>query len=210
MASSTILTAKNLLLVVVIAALLYGAYYLMNQANTSAPKAEAKNAKQSPTVATAPKEQSKCAPSEVYDVEKKSCVSAQHFTGGFEVEPSEDSMTGSASMYQTLAGDESMTGNALPKDCFPKDQLSPADLLPGDCNSKWAQSVPACQGELGNVNFLTAGSHIGINTIGQSLRNANRQLRSDPPNPQVKVSPWLQSTIEPDVNRRALEIGSTA
>ena len=28
-----------------------------------------------------------------------------------------------------------------------------------------------------------------------------------PPNPQVKVSPWLQSTIEPDTNRKPMEIG---
>jgi hypothetical protein len=57
------------------------------------------------------------------------------------------------------------------------------------------------------MNFLTAGYHIGINTVGQTLRNANRQLRSEPLNPQVPVSPWLQTTIEPDTNRRPLEIG---
>ena len=64
------------------------------------------------------------------------------------------------------------------------------------------------QGGLTDQNFLNAGYHVGINTVGQSLRNANRQLRSDPPNPQVKVSPWLQTTIEPDVNRKPLEIGA--
>ena len=31
----------------------------------------------------------------------------------------------------------------------------------------------------------------GVNTVGQSLRNANRQLRSEPANPQEKVSPRL-------------------
>tara|TARA_B100000524_G_scaffold337744_1_gene228637 strand:+ start:777 stop:1325 length:549 start_codon:yes stop_codon:yes gene_type:complete len=99
-------------------------------------------------------------------------------------------------------------GNQYPKDCFPKDQLTPAELLPGDANSKWAQSVPAGQGELGDQNFLTSGHHVGVNTVGQTLRNANRQLRSEPPNPQVKVSPWLQTTIEADTNRRPLEIGA--
>jgi len=210
MPTSKMINGKNILFIVLVVALAYGAYFLFNQANTpsaAAPKVESKSAS---NIATAPQPQVQCAPSQVYDVEKKACVTAQHFTGGFEVEPSEDSTTGSASMYQSLGATDSTTGNVLPKDCFPKDQLSPADLLPADCNSKWAQSVPACQGELGNVNFLTAGTHIGVNTVGQSLRNANRQLRSDPPNPQIKVSPWLQSTIEPDVNRRPLEIGSTA
>ena len=31
-------------------------------------------------------------------------------------------------------------------------------------------------GDLKNVSLLKAGHHIGINTVGQSLRNANLQL----------------------------------
>ena len=108
---------------------------------------------------------------------------------------------------QQKSGEFGLSGNQYPKDCFPKDQLTPGELLPGDANSKWAQSVPAGQGELGDQNFLTAGHHVGVNTVGQTLRNANRQLRSEPPNPQVKVSPWLQTTIEADTNRRPMEIG---
>ena len=96
--------------------------------------------------------------------------------------------------------------NQLPSECYPKDVLSSADLLPRDANSLWAQVSPSGQGSLADQNFLTAGFHIGINTVGQTLRNANRQLRSEPLNPQVKVSPWLQTTIEPDINRRPLEI----
>ena len=62
-------------------------------------------------------------------------------------------------------------------------------------------------GDLKNVNLLQAGYHIGIDTVGQSLRNANLQLRSEPPNPQLNVGPWNNTTIEPDFNRRPLEIG---
>lgn len=95
----------------------------------------------------------------------------------------------------------------FPKDCFPKDKLTPEDLLPKDAaNSEWAQVNPAGQGDVQNQNFLTAGYHIGINSIGSTLRNPNLQLRSEPANPQMKVSPWLQSTIEPDLNRKPLEI----
>jgi hypothetical protein len=93
--------------------------------------------------------------------------------------------------------------------CFPKQkELSPEDLLPKDMNSKWAQVNPAGQGMLMDRNFLDAGHHVGINTVGQSLRNANYNLRSEIPNPQYKVSPWMQSTIDPDVGRKPLEIGS--
>ena len=98
-------------------------------------------------------------------------------------------------------------GNQYPTDCYPKDTLTAAELLPSDANSKWAQVNPAGQGELGDQNFLEAGFHIGTNTTGQTLRNPNLQLRSEPSNPQVKVSPWMQTTIEPDSNRRGLEIG---
>lgn len=100
--------------------------------------------------------------------------------------------------------------NQLPSECYPKDVLNSADLLPRDANSLWAQVAPNGQGALSDQNFLTAGYHIGINTVGQTLRNANRQLRSEPPNPQVKVSPWNQTTIDPDINRRPLEIGGSA
>jgi len=102
--------------------------------------------------------------------------------------------------------DNSTQMNQLPSECYPKDVLSSADLLPRDANSLWAQVSPSGQGSLADQNFLTSGFHIGINTVGQTLRNANRQLRSEPLNPQVKVSPWQQTTIEPDINRRPLEI----
>ncbi len=90
------------------------------------------------------------------------------------------------------------------------DQLSAQDLLPQDKSSTWASVNPEGQGSLANQNFLQAGYHIGINTVGQTLRNANLQLRSEPPCPQAQVSPWLQSTIEPDVSRRPMEIGGCA
>jgi hypothetical protein len=92
-----------------------------------------------------------------------------------------------------------------PANCYPKQQLAPQELLPGDPNSKWGQVNPMGQGDISGKNFLNAGSLIGVNTVGQSLRNANQQLRSEPANPQRQVSIWMQSTIEPDLQRRPLE-----
>jgi len=127
----------------------------------------------------------------------------------YNVQPGEQIGTNEVfgSVSQSNNENSDTYGNQYPTDCFPKDQLTPAELLPGDANSKWAQVNPAGQGELGDQNFLNAGYHVGVNTVGQTLRNANLQLRSEPPNPQVKVSPWLQSTIEPDTNRKPMEIG---
>jgi hypothetical protein len=48
---------------------------------------------------------------------------------------------------------------------------------------------------------------MGIDTIGNSLRNANLQLRSEPANPQANVGPWNNTTIAPDTMRVPLEIG---
>lgn len=93
-----------------------------------------------------------------------------------------------------------------PANCYPKNQLSPTELLPADPNSKWAQVNPQSAGDIAGKNFLNAGALIGVNTVGQSLRNASWDLRSEVPNPQVQVSPWMQSTIAPDLQRRPLEI----
>ena len=90
---------------------------------------------------------------------------------------------------------------------FPKDQLTADELLPQDNSSLWAQVNPSGEGSLKDRNFLQSGYHIGINTVGQTLRNANLQLRSEPPCPQVQVSPFLQSTISPDLGRKPFEIG---
>ena len=93
-----------------------------------------------------------------------------------------------------------------PAGCYPRDQLTPSELLPTDNNSAWSEQNPMGPGSLKGKNFLSAGALLGVNTVGQSLRNANWQLRSEPPNPQVPVSIFNQSTIQPDVNRRPLEI----
>ena len=84
----------------------------------------------------------------------------------------------------------------------------PSELLPRDVNSAWAQLNPAGSADFKNVNLLKAGHLIGIDTVGSTLRNANLQERSEPPNPTTSVSPWLNTTIEPDLMRLPLEIGS--
>jgi len=83
----------------------------------------------------------------------------------------------------------------------------PSMLLPNDTNSQWASLNPQGDGMLKNVNLLQAGSLVGINTVGSSMRNANLQVRSEPPNPMGNVGPWNLSTIEPDIVRQPLEIG---
>ena len=127
------------------------------------------------------------------------------------VEKKKEDVSG-AMMNEGFANVEDVTGPAAfgsaeaPAGCYPRDQLTPSELLPRDGNSVWAQQNPMGTGSLKGKNFLSAGALIGINTVGQSMRNANLQLRSEPANPQVPVSVFNNSTIEPDMNRRDFEV----
>lgn len=93
----------------------------------------------------------------------------------------------------------------LPSDCFPRDRLTSADLLPASANSKFAQINPSGQGDVGNQNFLSAGYHLGIDSIGSTHKNPNLQLRSDP---VIQKGSWpiMNSSIEPDLLHRRFEL----
>jgi hypothetical protein len=123
------------------------------------------------------------------------------------VQPSEP--LGQNEVFASANGAQTSTPG-IPSSCSKPNIQNPAELLPKDSNSQWAQLNPSGKGELANVNLLKAGYHIGIDTIGQTLRNANLQIRSEPPNPQLYVGPWNTSTIEPDFMRVPLELGAGA
>ena len=102
------------------------------------------------------------------------------------------------------------SGNTASGDGYTTSEVAnPADLLPADENSQWSALNPnaANKGDTTMPDLLKAGYHIGLDTIGQTLRNANLQLRSDPIITKSVVGPWNQSTIETDYARVPLEIG---
>ena len=99
------------------------------------------------------------------------------------------------------------TGQGLPPSCNSVKTTQPQDLLPTDSNNEWAKLNPTGNGDLNDVNLLKAGYHTGVDTVGNTLRNANLQVRSEPANPTATVSPWMNTTIEPDLQRKPLEIG---
>jgi hypothetical protein len=111
-----------------------------------------------------------------------------------------NSVPGSADGVRTVT-------SGVPQSCLNQQAANPSELLPNDPNSAFAMGQPTGQGELSNINLLKAGQLSGIDTVGGTLRNANLQLRSEPPNPKSQVSPWLNSTIEPDLMRVPLELG---
>jgi hypothetical protein len=121
--------------------------------------------------------------------------------------PQPSSGQGQDEVFSSVSGIPTPNGG-IPTSCSKPNIQNPSDLLPKDNNSQWAQLNPSGKGELANINLLKAGYHIGIDTIGQTLRNANLQIRSEPPNPQLYVGPWNLSTIESDFMRPPLEIGA--
>ena len=125
-------------------------------------------------------------------------------TGPQQQSQVQDSIEGNNEVFAAVGGSSSQ--QMMPNSSCGTSS-NPADLLPKDTNSQWAQLNPVGQGEIGNINFLKAGYQIGIDTVGQSLRNANLQERSDPVIPQMSVGPWNMSTITPDFMRPPLEIG---
>jgi len=102
---------------------------------------------------------------------------------------------------------ENFTDGVLGSSYNEKITGSATDLLPQDTNSEWSALNPTSQGNPISTNLLEVGIHQGA--ISQTLRNANQQLRSDPVIQKGDTGPWNQSTIEADVSRVPLEVGST-
>ena len=92
--------------------------------------------------------------------------------------------------------------------CNNKPVMDPKQLLPNDNNNEWSNIMP--NNDLKNVGMLNAGHHIGMNTVGSSLRNPNLQIRSEPTIPQSNIGPWNNTTMEADTLRRPLEIGGSS
>ena len=110
---------------------------------------------------------------------------------------------------QPLTSMDGMTGQggAPPAGASQLPVANPSDLLPRDSNNQWGSLNPSGSGDLQGQNLLSATFLTGIDTIGNTMKNANLQLRSEPPNPQLNVGPWNQSTFAPDLMRTPLELG---
>lgn len=82
--------------------------------------------------------------------------------------------------------------------------LTSDQLLPRDENKNWFQVPNSNFNLMQAVDLEVPEIKIGVDTVGQSRKNATYDLRSAPPCPKFIVSPWSNSTIEPDYNTRPL------
>tara|TARA_B110000971_G_C19960978_1_gene477956 strand:+ start:590 stop:1198 length:609 start_codon:yes stop_codon:yes gene_type:complete len=85
-------------------------------------------------------------------------------------------------------------------------KFNSGDLLPQEVNNDWFETdFSHAQVNVNDENLVVTDKYVvGVNTVGQSLKNASYDLRAAPPCPKFSVSPWLQSTIEPDFNIKNL------
>ncbi|AYV81745.1 MAG: hypothetical protein Harvfovirus58_3 [Harvfovirus sp.] len=70
-------------------------------------------------------------------------------------------------------------------------------------NPDWWDMVPEPT-SVKNRHLINTNKAMPITSIGGSLRNPGYDIRGSPPCPKFIVSPWGQSTIEPDTNLKSL------
>jgi hypothetical protein len=80
------------------------------------------------------------------------------------------------------------------------------DFLPKEINDKWFDTdFSQAKYNINDDKLINTERYvIGINTVGQSLKNASYDIRGTIPNPKFSVSPWNNSTYEPDFNLKSL------
>lgn len=86
--------------------------------------------------------------------------------------------------------------------------LNAGELLPkGQIGASWAAVNPSGMGDIKGQNFLDAGYHTNtaIAGVSQTNRNASWDIRTEAPNPQGSVGPFLNTTIESNPFKRGLE-----
>jgi hypothetical protein len=86
------------------------------------------------------------------------------------------------------------------------DHYDAKDFLPKDINDEWFETdFSLAKYQLNDDKLINTERYIiGINTVGQSLKNASYDIRGTIPNPKFVASPWNQSTYEPDFNLKPL------
>ena len=100
-----------------------------------------------------------------------------------------------------------LSKNSMPDERFKKvmqqetrKTLTTNDLLPKEKNPDWFQTPGDKFNLLQAVDLELPEIKIGVDTVGQSRKNASYDLRAAPQCPKFVTGPWNNSTIEPDYN----------
>lgn len=127
-----------------------------------------------------------------YFTQNNEPISVNYVMNNNKFVPSDSS---SASMAAYNGENKKMTD---PSEVFKTDEL-----LPQEMNKDWFEVMPD-QIKVKNRHLINVTKPIGVNTIGSSLKNPSYDIRGTPACPKFVVSPWMQSSIEPDINIKGL------
>ena len=128
------------------------------------------------------------------------------------------------SLYNYLANDEDVAEGASLDAAFEKPlsedvktdvvdlnknnvtNYSAQDFLPKEINDSWFNTdFSQAKYKMNDDKLINTDRYIiGVNTVGQSLKNASYDIRGSVPVPKFSVSPFNNSTIEPDYNIKPL------
>lgn len=83
-----------------------------------------------------------------------------------------------------------------------KDKFNPSSLLPKEKNKNWFDDPQEVAGvtNIKSSKLLNIHRPAAVNTIQSTLKNAAWDLRGTPNNPKYAISPFNNSSIEPDTN----------
>jgi len=74
-------------------------------------------------------------------------------------------------------------------------------LLPQEVNKDWLEVMPDPI-KVKNRHLININKPIGTDTVGSSLKIASHDLRGNIPAPKFVISPFLNSSVEPDINTK--------
>ena len=101
----------------------------------------------------------------------------------------------------TSSGFASYSGKAR-KELSDDEKFNASALLPKEEKQDWFEDVTPQK--IKNRHLINIYRPIGVNTVITSRKNGSLDLRGNPVNPKTFVSPFLNSSIEPDVNARGI------
>lgn len=84
------------------------------------------------------------------------------------------------------------------KDYSVKELMDSEQLLPQEENNDWFDTVPEPV-KVSNRHLININRPIGIDTVGSSMKIPCLDLRGNIPAPKHVVSPFLNSSVEPDI-----------
>ncbi len=86
------------------------------------------------------------------------------------------------------------------------EKYNSSDFLPKEINDQWFDTdFSQSKNNVSDDKLINTDRYvIGINTVGQSLKNATYDIRGTIPNPKFTLSPWHNSTYEADYNIKPL------